>query len=70
MARRSWSYLFFVTAVLNVLLAVIPSNPIRFLNATIVPLCLLCGVLVRRTMIGRVRRGWYWDERDSQTARE
>lgn len=58
MARKSWSHVFFLAAVFNAGVALMPRNPVKTIDWLMVPTCLLCGVLIRRPMITKVQDDW------------
>lgn len=62
MARKSWSYVFFSAGGANVFLAFVPANPLKLVNWILMPCCLACGLLVRRTMISKPRHTWHVNE--------
>ena len=55
MARKRWSYVFFLAGFLNGAAAMLPSNPVKIADWLMLPCCLVCGFLIRRPMIGKVR---------------
>lgn len=67
MARKSWSYVLFGAGLVNLVLAAYLPAPIRWLNLLVLSCCLVGGMLIRRTMIGKVERVWSWSEEGSQT---
>jgi hypothetical protein len=51
MSRKSWSNLFIILAVINLILALLPDNPARIIDWIALPCCLVFGALSRRTMV-------------------
>jgi hypothetical protein len=57
MSRKHWSDLFLLTAVTALILAVVLSNYGRMLAIFATPVCLICGIVARRRMLGKPRAG-------------
>ena len=51
MTRKNWSNLFVLLAALNLILAVLPANPVKALDWLALPFCLFMSIRARRRMI-------------------
>ena len=51
MARKSWSNLFLSMAAVDLVLAVVPSNPLRPAGWIALPMLIVFGTYLRRRMI-------------------
>jgi hypothetical protein len=51
MSRKNWSNFFIFMAALNLVVSVLPANPVKLANWIAIPCCLALGTLARRRMI-------------------
>jgi len=51
MNRKTWSNIFILIGALNVVLGVLPSNPMKVVDWIAIPVFLAMGVMARRRMI-------------------
>jgi len=56
-SRKNWSNLFLLLAAVSLMLAVLPSNPVRLLTCISIPAWLALGTVSRRRMARESRRG-------------